>query len=333
MSTDQGIFKTRPRGLGSVVAAAVLGACLPVAAAPLTISVETFTGTSSGEPVVITPLGQPANDGSFDYVGQHFDPYWALEWSFNADPDPHIVTLDGLGYDFQAVGEYLHVVRDRMFTFTNARPVPTSYMLTVDVPGGSSAPTHIISGGIAATVDEGELSRHANGHPLYSMMGDDETLLELIDRDFRLLSREFAVEQTPATASNKNLRAGMSMWLSFSLSPGATASFVVEFNAEPVLPGDGNGDGWVDGLDYLLWAGNFGAHPGPDGDMSDGDYNDDGWVDGLDYLLWAGSFGSHATSEVPEPTTLLLVVTGAMSVLPMRRRKLLAFVRLNQPAG
>ena len=208
-----------------------------------------------------------------------------------------------------------------MFAFTNARSVPTSYMLTVDVPGGSPAPTHIVSGGIAATVDEGELSRHASGHPLYSMMGDDDTLLELVDRDFRLLNREFAVEQTPAAANNKSLRTGMSMWLSFSLLPGATASFVVEFNAEPVLPGDGNGDGWVDGSDYLLWAGNYGTHPGPDGDLSDGDYNDDGWVDGLDYLLWAGNYGSHNSTPVPELSTFLLAVTGVMTlVLELRRR-------------
>ena len=68
MSTDQGVFKTRSWGLGWAIAAALLGQCVPVAAGPLTISVETFTGTSSGEPVVITPLGEPANDGSFDYV-------------------------------------------------------------------------------------------------------------------------------------------------------------------------------------------------------------------------------------------------------------------------
>jgi hypothetical protein len=86
------------------------------------------------------------------------------------------------------------------------------------------------------------------------------------------------------------------------------------------LPGDFNGDGWVDGLDYLLWAGSFGTHPGPDGDPSDGDYNDDGWVDGLDYLLWAGNYGGHtSTTGVPEPAGLtLLVLAGA--VLTLRRQ-------------
>ena len=86
------------------------------------------------------------------------------------------------------------------------------------------------------------------------------------------------------------------------------------------LPGDGNGDGWVDGLDYLLWAGNFGTHPGIDGSADDGDYNDDGWVDGLDYLLWAGNFGSHVATAVPEPSGAALVVVGLLWCVALRRR-------------
>ncbi|MCA9101219.1 MAG: PEP-CTERM sorting domain-containing protein [Pirellulales bacterium] len=85
------------------------------------------------------------------------------------------------------------------------------------------------------------------------------------------------------------------------------------------IPGDGNGDGWVDGLDYLLWAGAFGTHPGPDGDISDGDYNDDGSVDGLDYLQWAGHYGTHATTDVPEPSSLALLL-GCLTAASVRRR-------------
>ncbi|MEZ6073108.1 MAG: PEP-CTERM sorting domain-containing protein [Pirellulales bacterium] len=90
----------------------------------------------------------------------------------------------------------------------------------------------------------------------------------------------------------------------------------------PNLPGDGNGDGWVDGLDYLLWASNFGSNPGPDGDISDGDYNDDGSVDGLDYLLWAGNFGNHsASAAVPEPGTLVLACVALFSAVVAGRRR------------
>ncbi|MCA9102605.1 MAG: hypothetical protein KDA63_15705 [Planctomycetales bacterium] len=69
------------------------------------------------------------------------------------------------------------------------------------------------------------------------------------------------------------------------------------------LTADGNGDGWVDGLDYLIWAANYGTSPGPDGDISDGDYNDDGTIDGLDYLLWAANYGTHAAVPASQTAT------------------------------
>ena len=110
------------------------------------------------------------------------------------------------------------------------------------------------------------------------------------------------------------------------MSPGLQWEFgdllttgILEVVSAP-LDGDGNGDGWVDGLDYLLWAGNFGTHPGPDGDTSDGDYNDDGWIDGLDYLLWAGNFGNHAATPVPEPGALSLLLFGCAAIAISRRR-------------
>ncbi|MCA9103661.1 MAG: PEP-CTERM sorting domain-containing protein [Planctomycetales bacterium] len=90
----------------------------------------------------------------------------------------------------------------------------------------------------------------------------------------------------------------------------------------PGLPGDGNGDGWVDGLDYLLWAGNFGSNPGVGTGPGNGDYNDDGSVDGLDYLLWAGNFGNHASgTAVPEPGTFALCGLGLSMLLGLRRRR------------
>ncbi|MEZ6073763.1 MAG: PEP-CTERM sorting domain-containing protein [Pirellulales bacterium] len=106
--------------------------------------------------------------------------------------------------------------------------------------------------------------------------------------------------------------AGVDLFINYN---GGDGNDVVLFTLGGNLPGDGNGDGWVDGLDYLLWAGNFGTHPG-----SDGDYNDDGWVDGLDYLLWAGSFGDHTTTAVPEPSALFLLLCG-LSVAVLRRRR------------
>jgi enterochelin esterase-like enzyme len=92
------------------------------------------------------------------------------------------------------------------------------------------------------------------------------------------------------------------------------------------LPGDANGDSVVDGLDYLIWAQNFGDDPAndPPGSPANGDLNDDGRVDGLDYVLWAGSYGAGAAVSVPEPGLAGLLVTGLAIVMlmPVRRTTL-----------
>ena len=86
----------------------------------------------------------------------------------------------------------------------------------------------------------------------------------------------------------------------------------------PVPTGDANGDGHIDGTDYLIWAANFGADPAndPPGSPFNGDFNDDSVVDGLDYLIWAGTFGqgSNDTAAVPEPSALTLLLFGFTAI-------------------
>jgi hypothetical protein len=55
-------------------------------------------------------------------------------------------------------------------------------------------------------------------------------------------------------------------------------------------PGDANGDGKVDGLDYVIWLNNYGTTT-TDG-ASKGDFNADGRVDGLDYVIWLNNYGT-----------------------------------------
>jgi hypothetical protein len=92
----------------------------------------------------------------------------------------------------------------------------------------------------------------------------------------------------------------------------------------PSTLGDGNGDGKVDGLDYLIWAGFFGDDPAqaPPGSPENGDFNDDDKVDGLDYLTLASNFGQGPNDgvAVPEPGTCVLAVIGPLGLgLGLRR--------------
>lgn len=55
------------------------------------------------------------------------------------------------------------------------------------------------------------------------------------------------------------------------------------------LPGDANGDGKVDGLDYVRWLNNYNRTT--TAGASAGDFNGDGEVDGLDYVRWLNNYG------------------------------------------
>jgi hypothetical protein len=50
------------------------------------------------------------------------------------------------------------------------------------------------------------------------------------------------------------------------------------------IPGDANGDGVVNGVDYVIWLGHFGSFT--PGGVREGDFNGDGVVNGVDYVIW-----------------------------------------------
>jgi hypothetical protein len=54
--------------------------------------------------------------------------------------------------------------------------------------------------------------------------------------------------------------------------------------------GDANGDGFVDGRDYVIWAGNYAktVTRGP----ADGDFDGNGLVDGRDYVIWMKNYNT-----------------------------------------
>ena len=88
--------------------------------------------------------------------------------------------------------------------------------------------------------------------------------------------------------------------------------------------GDFDGDGDVDGADFLTWQRGLGLTGQPD--ATTGDADDDGDVDAADLALWKSHFGGTpavaAVGAVPEPASLALLAAGglAMGAIRWRRR-------------
>lgn len=88
-----------------------------------------------------------------------------------------------------------------------------------------------------------------------------------------------------------------------------------------ILSGDFNDDGTVDAADYTVWRDNLGGDALTLNGKGDGDGN----VDSLDYDIWVANYGtgsSSATSAaVPEPSSLLIMVSATLLVSGMVRSR------------
>jgi hypothetical protein len=88
---------------------------------------------------------------------------------------------------------------------------------------------------------------------------------------------------------------------------------VLNLVASPLANADFDGDGDVDGADFLTWQRGVGTAGGAS--SNEGDANSDGAVDGADLQAWAGQFGDAGSganlAAVPEPASLgLLLLVG-----------------------
>jgi hypothetical protein len=87
--------------------------------------------------------------------------------------------------------------------------------------------------------------------------------------------------------------------------------------------GDFDGDGDVDGADFVAWQTHFPTTGGAT--LSQGDGNNDGNVDGADFAIWQDTFPTNAgqgVTPVPEPFSVFLLVIGVpiLSAVRLRRR-------------
>lgn len=85
------------------------------------------------------------------------------------------------------------------------------------------------------------------------------------------------------------------------------------------IPGDFNGDGFVDGVDLAAWNGNFGA---TGVGTAEGDANGDGAVDGADFLIWQQNVTpAGEVAAAPEPGALMLAGAGLAALMVVRSRR------------
>ena len=88
--------------------------------------------------------------------------------------------------------------------------------------------------------------------------------------------------------------------------------------------GDTDLDGDIDIFDYQALTAGYGAASGAG--WADGDNDFDGDVDIFDYMAltanygWSAGGGVPESSTVPEPTTAVVILTGAMMTLVRKRR-------------
>jgi hypothetical protein len=117
-------------------------------------------------------------------------------------------------------------------------------------------------------------------------------------------------------AGNLRAVAGGSL-VSWSLTPSGNGLSVAATSITPLADGDYDGNGFVDGADYVVWRKLAGGI-----DLA-ADGNRDGVIDGLDYNVWRSHFGtsgpaSATMTSIPEPTSVLALVVAVLLIV--RRR-------------
>ena len=151
-----------------------------------------------------------------------------------------------------------------------------------------------------------------------AMVADARTMLDVTN----------AVKSWQSGGSNfgLNVRAvdtadGWAVNFTGSADPTAIPQLVINYTTDVVTPSedaDFNGDGAVDGADFLAWQQNVGTGT----TLAQGDANDDAVVNDADLAIWRTQFGpavaAVTTAAVPEPTGLFVALVGSLGMIAAR---------------
>jgi hypothetical protein len=102
----------------------------------------------------------------------------------------------------------------------------------------------------------------------------------------------------------------ISLILFITVSISGSISFLFAFantiHAQ-TLQGDANGDGKVDGIDFVAWLNHYNQNTA--NGARDGDFNLSGKVDGVDFVIWLNNYGRTATPTPSNGPTASNTVT------------------------
>jgi hypothetical protein len=204
------------------------------------------------------------------------------------------------------------------FSFTNNGGVIS--------PGNSPGVTHVI-GDLTMSAGSIYLEIAGNTESLYDHLVVDGALTAGGTLDVALLNYSPVAGDSfdlldfgSLDGSFNVMLPGLDLGLAWDASDFTTTG-VLSVVADIVENADFDGDGDVDGRDFLIWQRGFGLNEQEDSSL--GDANGDGDINGIDLAIWETQFAElgviAASTKVPEPATGILCAALA-SILVFRRR-------------
>ena len=147
-----------------------------------------------------------------------------------------------------------------------------------------------------------------NGQPFIPSLGDQYTFLTADGGVDGWLD----LAQAPALPN----------YLTWKLVEGENTLSLLVTGGQPPQNADFNGDGIIDGGDFLAWQRGFGLTEQTD--RTTGDADGDGAVDAIDLAIWRAQFGTSAPpaqSPIPEPRSLVLLSSAVLCGFRIRREQ------------